>query len=104
MLPGLFSQHVGKQERFPGDPWPHMPVLPSFYTMHTNGCTAGLYRAFTVPAGYLTDPRAPTLREPRQAEPPPAPKPTKRLELFTRQKRVRPDAAVQCELFAGVRA
>jgi hypothetical protein len=46
MLPGLFTYlGVGKKERFPGDPWPHLNSAPAWYWMHSTGCSAGLYRS-----------------------------------------------------------
>lgn len=47
MLPGLFScdLKIGQRERFPGDPWPHFPPVPSWHWMHSIGCEAGLCRS-----------------------------------------------------------
>ena len=60
MLPGLFSQFVGKRERFPGDPWPYMQVLPSWFWMHTTACTRdergclyGLCRSWSIARALL---------------------------------------------------
>jgi hypothetical protein len=76
MLPGIFSQFVGKQERFPGDPWPYMHVLPSWYWMHTTGCTRdergclyGLYRGRRIPFALLA-PESAAFNPPRRPAPP----------------------------------
>lgn len=43
MLPGIFTDYVGRRARFPGDPWPSLIPGPCQYWMHSTGCDAGLF-------------------------------------------------------------
>jgi hypothetical protein len=59
MIPSIFTYlGVGKKERFPGDPWPHLNSSPSWYWMHSDACRSdpagsvhGLYRDKSVAPG-----------------------------------------------------
>lgn len=105
MLPGIFSYFIGKQERFPGDPWSYAHVRPSWYWMHTTACGTpnhiGSSKSWTIRPALLAPESAAfnPLQRPAAA-PTPLEKP-KRLELFSRSKST--TVAAQCELFAGVR-
>lgn len=76
MLPGIFSQFIGKQERFPGDPWPCLHVLPGWFRMHSTACTQdergcryGLYRGWRISFALLA-PESAAFNPPRRPAPP----------------------------------
>lgn len=92
MLPAIFTNlGVGKKERFPGDPWPHLNALPAWYWMHSNECREAAKNTIYAHALYRDKHVAPALREtwPDQSAP---------IATEPAPRRAR---AAQAELFSG---